>query len=699
MAAKNKNTNKEKDINTELKTSASENNINKNNKQTQKNDVKEKKDEKREQEILEKKIESEKKDKLPKETKEEQIVFKNNKKTQNKSSKEKNTNNKISNNNVKKEVNNSTKKDEKNKVEPNKEVALVVNNINTEEFFEEKNKKKRKYIFILACVTTILMTFLIFSTIFAMIHSIKPTMARGISIRNIDISNLTYYEAKEKLEEAFNVCLSPNIKLIYKDYSYIVKSKDIDLSYSIKNALDEAYGIGRDSNIIKSNYEIIYTSIFNKNIDVKFEYNEEDLNQIINDISTSIPGLVKQYSYYIEGDNLIITPGVDGIQVETDKLKEKIVNDIENRDPIKISKKFSNSEIEIPYKDVKADNIDVDKIYNEIHTEPKNAYYTEQTETEAFKIYPDVDGINFAITVDEARNVVSQEGLSEYIIPINRIKADITINDIGIEAFPHLISHFETSYDASNYSRSENLRIAASKINGKVLMPGEQFSFNGIVGERTVAEGYRDAKIYADGQVVDGLAGGICQISSTLYNAVLSANLQIDERYNHSFSTSYVEVGRDATVVYGVKDLKFTNTRTYPVKIEASVSNGVASFKIYGIKEENECSVKIIPIITATIPYTVQTITDSSLAPGATVVQQAGASGYKVTTYKEVTQNGVVISKDAISNDVYKTMTRIIRVGPQAPASTPVSTPEPTPEPTSTPEPVPEQTQNPEVIQ
>ena len=157
--------------------------------------------------------------------------------------------------------------------------------------------------------------------------------------------------------------------------------------------------------------------------------------------------------------------------------------------------------------------IDVEKVYNEVYSDPQNAYYNEATETTPFEIHPDVDGIDFAISMDEAKAKVEEEGLTEYIIPISRKKAEITINDIGIEAFPYKVSEFTTRYDASYTGRSENLRIASSKINGTVVMPGEQFSFNGVVGERTVAEGYKDAKIFAGDQVVDGLAGGICQVS------------------------------------------------------------------------------------------------------------------------------------------------------------------------------------------
>ncbi len=612
-----------------------------------------------------------------------------NKKVDTKKSQEKNNKKIDDKNNLKKEIDNDKKTENiifKNDKKENPKNIKKSENIKNEkekkkndnekiiQMIDEKENKKRKALAIFINISVIALILMIFSTIFAIIQANKITIAKGVSIKNIDVSNLTYEEARAKLEEALNIEISVNIDLKYKDYSYTMKPEEISLKYDIENALNEAYQVGRGSSIIKNNYNIIFTAFKNKNIDFEFDYNEEELDKVVDYVSTNVPDLIMQYSYYIEENELIINPGTDGIQVNKDNLKEKIKNDISNRDLAKLINDYKNSSIDIPYENVKAEKIDIDKIYGEVHSEPKNAYYTQATETTDFAIYPDTDGIDFAVSMEEAKNIISQEGVTEYIIPLNRKKADVTINDIGIEAFPHKISSFPTKYDASNINRSENLRIAASKINGTVLMPGQMFSFNTVVGERTIAEGYKNAAIYSDGQVVDGLAGGICQISSTLYNAVLLANLQIDERHNHSFTTSYVKPGRDATVVYGVKDFKFTNNRNYPIKIEAIVANGVATFNIYGIKEKNEYTVKILPVVTETVPYTVQTIQDPSLPAGKIAISQAGASGCKVTTYKEVSLNGVVISKEIISNDVYKVMTRIIRKGPStAPASAPAT--------------------------
>lgn len=141
------------------------------------------------------------------------------------------------------------------------------------------------------------------------------------------------------------------------------------------------------------------------------------------------------------------------------------------------------------------------------------------------------------------------------------------------------------------------------------------------------------------------------------------ANLEITERRNHSYTTTYVPAGRDATVVYGTQDFKFKNSRSYPIKIQANVANGIAEFKVHGIKEEVEYDIKIIPVTTQTIPYQTEYVPDATLAPGQQVVTQAGHAGYKVTTYIEKRLAGVVISKEVLSNDTYNAMKTIVNVG------------------------------------
>ncbi len=521
-----------------------------------------------------------------------------------------------------------------------------------------KNRKVKLYIFV--CIVILFVLVIAFSTLFAIFNLNNTNIIKGISIKDIDISNLNSEDAIKKLDEIIKMELLNEVNIRYgENYQVSLNPEDIEFKYELQNAVENAYLEGRSGNLLENNYTLIFTNLFGKKISLSYTYNENLLNQFIDAISSGIPGIVVEPSYYLEEGKLIINKGTDGIKVKKDELKENILNAIFDRNIEDIKNENFKQEIEIPIEQVKASDIDMDKIYSDIHTEPKDAYF----ETEPYKIYPDVDGIDLAISVEEAKNIIKSENKEEYQFDLNIKKASKTINDLGTEAFPYLVSSFSTKYDASNINRSTNLKISAQKINGKVIMPGEEFSYNKIVGKRTVEEGYRDAKIYADGGVVDGLAGGICQISSTLYNAVLLANLEVTERRNHTFTTSYVPAGRDATVVYGTIDFKFKNSRSYPIKIEAKVNNGIAEFRIYGVAEENEYEIRILPVTTGSIPYQTTYTQDPTLAPGQQVVSQSGHAGYRVTTYKEVRLNGQVISKEPISNDIYSPMKAIVRVG------------------------------------
>ena len=277
------------------------------------------------------------------------------------------------------------------------------------------------------------------------------------------------------------------------------------------------------------------------------ELNEEVTKQTIEDMNVNLPGVVIESSYSIEEDELIITKGKAGVTIDTDKILEKIkerLNDINIRENI----------MEIPVINKEPEAIDIDKIHDEIYKEAQDAYFTK----EPFAVYPEVEGIDFDV---ESAKELLKEDKEEYVIKLIITKPDKTLDEIGPEAFPDQLSTFTTRYDVSDKDRTTNLEIACKKINGTVLLPGEIFSYNKTLGARTASSGYKNAKIYESGKVVDGIGGGICQISSTLYNSVLLANLEIVERRNHQFVTSYVGQGRDATVVYGMTDFKFKNTR------------------------------------------------------------------------------------------------------------------------------------------
>ncbi|MCI8655500.1 MAG: hypothetical protein HFJ48_06525 [Clostridia bacterium] len=192
---------------------------------------------------------------------------------------------------------------------------------------------------------------------------------------------------------------------------------------------------------------------------------------------------------------------------------------------------------------------------------------------------------------------------------------------------------------------------------------GEVFSYNDIVGDRTLSAGYKEATIYTINGIESGLGGGVCQVSSTLYNAVLKANLEIIERKNHRYSVPYVPLGCDATVSYGSIDFKFKNSREYPIKLKSSAQNGIISISVIGTKEELEYDISFSTKQIYTIPFETQYIYDNTLSHTSEIIEQKGINGYKIDNYKIVKLNELIISETLISSDIYSPLAQIIRVG------------------------------------
>lgn len=526
-----------------------------------------------------------------------------------------------------------------------------------------KKEKKKRGLIIGILIAVLIVILIVVSTVFAIITLTNEKIVSGISISGIEVSGLSKEEAKGKLEAIYNEKKEKEIDLKYQEYETNLNPTIMEVNYEIDKAVEEAYLIGRKENIFVSNYDILFTLIGKKNIEVNMSLNEEITRQTIEDIGVKLPGLVLDSSYSVEDDELIITKGKKGIVIDTDNLLEKVKDRLED---INIKEDY----IEIPVKEKEPEPIDIEKIHSEICREAKDAYYTK----DPFTVHPEVEGISFDL---EAAKAILAEDKEEYVIKLTITKPKVTLSQIGDEAFPDRLSTYTTRYDSSNIDRSTNLMIACQKINGKVIMPGETFSYNKALGERTAKAGYRNGKIYVGGEVVDGLGGGICQISSTLYNAVLEGNLEVLERRNHQFTTAYIPVGRDATVVYGVTDFRFKNTRKYPVRISASARNGIATVSIYGIKEAEEYTFSFSTKVLSTIAPTTKYEEDSSLPVGTEKVKQQGANGQKTETYITKKLNGKVVSTKLLSRDTYDAMPRIIVKGTKGAASNqqPTNTP------------------------
>lgn len=571
---------------------------------------------------------------------------------------------------VKPEIENKEEVKPKDSEENNQEVKEPLKE-NAEQQYTVKSSKK-KIITILICAI-ILVVAIFASTGFALFNINNTKIISNISIEGIEVGGLTKKEAEQKILEKIEKNVEQNIIVKTNDFEYQFQLSQIEAKYDTNKAIEDAYSIGRDGNIFKNNLEIFKRKIKNKNIEVGIDYNQELLDNIINEIAVKIPGAVEKPSYCIEDKKLTITKGKAGNTINKEKFKEEVIKRLE------LEKQ--NEPIELEIINVEPEAIDIDKIYSEVHKEAKNAYYTK----DPFQVYPHVDGVDFDL---EAAREMLKEDKEEYVIDLKITTPEITTNKIGSEAFPDLLSTFSTKYDASNTPRTTNLKLAMNKLNGVVVSPGETFSYNKTLGKRTAEAGYREAGGFAGGRVVQTLAGGICQISSTLYDAVVYANLEIVERHNHMFLAGYVGAGKDATVVYGAYDFKFKNTRKYPIMLKTSIGSGVARIDVFGIKEDVEYEVEISSKILSYTPFKVVRENDSSLAPGKERVAQNGMNGCKSITYKILKLNGKEVSRTVLSSDTYDPMNKIIKVGPSKTtevSTQPVKESEPTPTTPTTP--------------
>ncbi|MCY6369731.1 VanW family protein [Clostridium ganghwense] len=233
----------------------------------------------------------------------------------------------------------------------------------------------------------------------------------------------------------------------------------------------------------------------------------------------------------------------------------------------------------------------------------------------------------------------------------------------ALKAVDTNIATISSNYSTSSWGRSTNIAVATKSIDGTLLMPGETFSFNEVVGERTKARGYQEAPVIINQKVEPGLGGGICQVSTALYNAVLQANLKTTERVHHTFPSHYAAKGLDATVDWGNIDLKFKNTFDYPVYIQAYTKNKTVYFNIYSNKKLKERTYKITTELYSTVEPTIKYIDDPTLLEGKHEVVKNPHTGYRVKVYRDIYENGKFIKKELVSKDYYVAINGITKRG------------------------------------
>lgn len=302
----------------------------------------------------------------------------------------------------------------------------------------------------------------------------------------------------------------------------------------------------------------------------------------------------------------------------------------------------------------------------EVTVPPRDAYL-KINPYETVEVVPSQDGM--AVDIEKVYRDVQevfrkQEATPEIKLALVKAgprKTTQDVLDMGVNA---LLASYTTTFDAGDAGRSYNIGVAAGALDGVLIPPGETFSFNEMVGPRSSEYGYMNAKVIINNEFVDGLGGGVCQVSSTLYNTVLLANLEILERSSHSLPVFYVPPGRDATVTFEHIDFRFRNSSPRYIYLKTLVKPGRITVKIYG-NSNSRREVTIRTRVVETIPFKETYQEDPSLMQGETRTKRQGISGMRVTAERVVLDNGIY-KVENLPASFYRPVDQIILAGPGA---------------------------------
>ncbi len=389
-----------------------------------------------------------------------------------------------------------------------------------------------------------------------------------------DYINSTYKEDKIKGSSVAISCKTQKMDLGIDSLS--VKFKNDTLKENVLKS-------GKSGNLFKDTFTFICRLFSKKTADPVIEYKNDVLLSAFDKVTSGFEYEPVGYTFTIGDNKVTINGTVNGMKADRELATSNVESQI---------KQMSFSSVELTPVSVIPPPVDFEEFYKWLTSDAEDARYEKKDgkiQVIPSKSKCEVD----RKVVEKALNDVKQT--TSNIIEIDAIttKPKVLTEDLTSTLYKDKLSSYTTSFGGSSAARANNVRTAASRINGIELMPDKEFSYDKTILPRKAENGYMAAPVYVGNKVESGMGGGICQPSSTLYVAALYANLQILERHNHSMAVGYLPAGLDATVSEGYLDMRFKNTTGYPIKILASADGGVLTFSIYGYNPENT-SVEIL---------------------------------------------------------------------------------------------------------
>lgn len=471
-------------------------------------------------------------------------------------------------------------------------------------------------------------------------------------INGIDMSGLTVAQAQEKLETEL---LDREITLIHAETQEELSSITVsDLGYNAESFRGDAQNWMDDlksDGFLKRGWRFLSFLTGRYSGDWRWpEGNDKVFDATASRLIQQLTQDPVHTAYDLKNDGIAITRAKDGRSISVEDLN--CLRDL--------SSYQDTYQVAISFDLIPATTMTAREIYDEVSGEMKNAGYDINTDS----IIPEKVGAEFDVTAAQSALDAAQPG-ETVTIPATIEMPSVTAEQLESVLFRDVLGEART-HVSGTAARISNVKLAASAFNNVVLNSGDVFSYNEIVGQRTVEKGYKPAPAYVRGETVDEIGGGVCQPSSTLYLACLRANLEITERYAHRYVPAYIAKGMDATVSWNGPDYKFTNNTDYPIRIITEYDKGYLTVKLLGTNVTG-ITAKMTFEQLSTTPWTTVYEEDETLAPGAEKVKTTPYTGYKVKTYRHLYDaSGKWISSTYEATSDYKVRNKVILRGPVA---------------------------------
>lgn len=504
-----------------------------------------------------------------------------------------------------------------------------------------------------------------------------------------DVGGLTRSEAVQTLTPALDLLRTESgvhATLENGEDAAYLTYDELGVTFNAAALAEEAYGFSHSGNPLTDGWNLLRAALgvhtaVTPEPDAGWQADAAKLLADASDLPAS------DFSYAVGENVLTLTKARDGRDVDRDTLRSRL-NDA-------VMDESGSRYVSLPYTAIAARQGDLGALSESLGGQMANARYDAETQS----IVPERPAFNF--NVQQAQMLLDAAAPGEQVtVPGTTETPSVTAEELEDVLFRDVLSTYTTRVNGTA-GRRANVKLTAELSNGIVLNSGEEFNYFEVAGPFTAANGYKPAPGYLNGKTVDMDGGGACQCSSTIYAAVLLANLEVVARTAHGFASDYIGLGLDATVANGGPDFIFRNNTPYPIKIEAVYSNDHRlTINLLGTKTD-ETYVKMRTAVISSTPYTEEIYEDESVAPGERRVEQTPYTGYVADTYREIfDKDGKLISSTFETRSRYKSRNRIILVAPgeleaaaggSVPATeeTPEQQPSPDPAPAPTPDPAP----------